>query len=292
MAAGPGEDIVDWLDHLTPLQALRRAAVRATLAPSVSNSQPWRFVLGGGALEVWADRTRQLPSDTNGRQLLISCGAALVNARAAVAAAGYEVSVDRFPDPRRPDLLARVTAHGGGLPADRGGLGALDAASGARRPYHQRFGDHRVPPGVVADLIAAAAAEDAHLMLVGDAEDRVTTSKYPLSRALDSRHPRAAHAEPTPGLGAVVLLLATAADTRSAWLRTGEALQRILLTATARGYTGNHLDDLLQDPDIRARLAADHALLTHPQAILHIGIAPLTPATRRRRLIDVLTEHP
>jgi nitroreductase len=38
--------------------ALRRAVVRATRAPSVHNTQPWRFVLTPDALEVWADWTR------------------------------------------------------------------------------------------------------------------------------------------------------------------------------------------------------------------------------------------
>jgi len=62
--------------------ALRAAAQRAILAPSVHNTQPWRFVLDSGGLEIHADRTRQLAVlDPTGRQLHLSVGCALPNAR-------------------------------------------------------------------------------------------------------------------------------------------------------------------------------------------------------------------
>ena len=72
--------------------ALRRAAVRATLAPSVHNTQPWRFELRPNELRIVADSSRQLQVlDPTARQLIISCGCALFNARVAVAASGLEV---------------------------------------------------------------------------------------------------------------------------------------------------------------------------------------------------------
>src|SRR5207248_497493 len=91
-------------------QLLRRAAVRATLAPSIHNSQPWRFVLRSQALEIYADWNRQLRViDPRGRQLLLSCGCALFNVRVSLAAGGYQAAVERFTDTARPDLVARVT---------------------------------------------------------------------------------------------------------------------------------------------------------------------------------------
>ena len=95
-------------------QALRRAAVRATLAPSVHNTQPWRFRLAPDALEIYLDGSRRLQVlDPFGRQQMISCGCALFNARVSLAASGVDVEVERFPDPLRPDLLARVRIVGG-----------------------------------------------------------------------------------------------------------------------------------------------------------------------------------
>ncbi len=93
--------------------ALRRAAVRATLAPSVHNTQPWRLSLGSDSVDLYRDPSRQLAVlDPSGRQLLISCGCALFNARVSLAASGWAVSVERFPDPSDPRLLARLRVTG------------------------------------------------------------------------------------------------------------------------------------------------------------------------------------
>src|SRR3954447_12356029 len=87
-----------------------RAAARGVLAPSLHNTQPWRFVISRGWLELHADPQRRLRVlDPRGRQLVISCGCALFNVRVALAAAGYDARVERLPDAERPDLLARVS---------------------------------------------------------------------------------------------------------------------------------------------------------------------------------------
>ena len=88
---------------------LREAAAAAGLAPSIHNTQPWRWRIGPAALELWADRTRQLPvSDPDGRMLTISCGAALHHARIYLAARGYRTLVVPYPDPDHPDHLAHL----------------------------------------------------------------------------------------------------------------------------------------------------------------------------------------
>ena len=76
-----------------PRTALRRAAVRATLAPSVHNTQPWSLRLTKeGGLDIFADRARQLAVlDPTSRQLTISCGCALLNARVSLAGDGIGV---------------------------------------------------------------------------------------------------------------------------------------------------------------------------------------------------------
>lgn len=92
--------------------ALRQAAEVATKAPSILNTQPWRWVVRGEQLELDADRTRQIHSiDPEGRLLTLCCGAALHHARLALRARGWEPEVERLPDPARPDVLARVAAH-------------------------------------------------------------------------------------------------------------------------------------------------------------------------------------
>ncbi len=88
---------------------LRRAAVRATLAPSVHNTQPWRFHLLEGRLDIYVDRARQLTVlDPTSRQMIISCGCAIMNARVSMAGDGVGLEVRRYPDKASPDLLATL----------------------------------------------------------------------------------------------------------------------------------------------------------------------------------------
>ncbi|MGE2719279.1 Acg family FMN-binding oxidoreductase [Mycolicibacterium celeriflavum] len=81
----------------------------ACRAPSLHNSQPWRWVIGRTAIELHADRSRVIRSaDSSGREALIACGAALDHFRVAMAAAGWTTAVETFPDPDKPDHLASV----------------------------------------------------------------------------------------------------------------------------------------------------------------------------------------
>src|SRR5690242_4716936 len=69
---------------------LRAALGYAVLAPSSHNTQPWRFALREDSVEVYADRSRALRVvDPDGRELAISCGAALFHLRLAMRALGY-----------------------------------------------------------------------------------------------------------------------------------------------------------------------------------------------------------
>lgn len=154
---------------------LRRAAARAIRAPSIHNTQPWRFVLTGDTLEIHADRTRQLGVlDPRGRQLSISCGCALYNARVAIAAAGYEPVVHRLPDEDRPDLLARVSI---GAPLHWPGSGALDRAIDQRRTNRRAFIGDPVPDWLITELTLAARAEHGLLLPVTEPVHRAAVAR-------------------------------------------------------------------------------------------------------------------
>jgi nitroreductase len=92
-------------DHET----LRAAVALATRAPSVHNTQPWRWSLSTESIHLFADWTRQVPAiDPDGRDLVISCGAALHHLRIALAALGWSTVVHRIPNPAQPHHLAAV----------------------------------------------------------------------------------------------------------------------------------------------------------------------------------------
>src|SRR5215472_10587372 len=80
----------------------------AARAPSVHNTQPWRFRVGPDAIELWTDPRRKLRADSSGREMLISCGAALFGLRLAIRSLSYLPVTELLPDPARLRLMARV----------------------------------------------------------------------------------------------------------------------------------------------------------------------------------------
>lgn len=146
-------------------------AVRVSLrAPSVFNTQPWKWRLAGDVLELTADPDRRLgATDAEGRLLLLSCGGALHHARAALAAAGWRAEVRRFPEEHRPGLLARirVTCRIDPDPVAR----SLVAAVSRRRTDRRAFGERRVSEQTLVRLRELVEAEGARLQVVP--EDRV-----------------------------------------------------------------------------------------------------------------------
>jgi hypothetical protein len=76
----------------------------------VHNTQPWWFSADSAGLSLYADSARQLAvADPDGRQLLISCGAALFTARLALREAGCIPEAQIMPDPAGPLLVARLS---------------------------------------------------------------------------------------------------------------------------------------------------------------------------------------
>ena len=129
-------------------------------APSVHNTQPWRFEVGEQAIELYADTGRQLQEDPAGREMLISCGAALYGLRLGICSLGYRPEVELFPGP----ALARVRA---GLaapmtPDERKMLQAVPHRHTHRGPFEPG----PLPGGLLARLQEDVAAEGATLYVV------------------------------------------------------------------------------------------------------------------------------
>jgi nitroreductase len=159
-----------------PTQAPQAAQLRfllgyAVLAPSTHNTQPWLFVLRDDTVELYADYQRVLPGvDAQGRELIISCGVALVYLRLAIRHFGYAAPVDLCPQGEEGDLLARI-ALGARCPStaaeDR-----LFHALGRRHTHRLPFSRWSVSQALRDELQAAVAAEGARLTLVQDSAPR------------------------------------------------------------------------------------------------------------------------
>lgn len=143
-----------------------RAAVGAAVrAPSLHNSQPWRFRLRDGTVEVRLDPAHRLPaSDPSGWAGRLAAGAAVLNLRLALAVQGWQPQVRLLPDPANPDLLAQVCPgpQRPATPAEQ----RLWQAIGRRSSHRAPFWPDPVPADTRTHLSAAARAEGAWLALL------------------------------------------------------------------------------------------------------------------------------
>ena len=138
----------------------------AARAPSVHNSQPWLFRVGQEAVELWCDPGRKVAADPIGREMLISCGAALFGLRLAVRSLGYQPVVDLLPERSRLRLVARV---GVGAAAPMNTLERQMLAAVPHRHTHRGpFAPGPLPAGLLAGLQNDALTEGAVLALVTD----------------------------------------------------------------------------------------------------------------------------
>ncbi|GGN64474.1 hypothetical protein GCM10010112_24740 [Actinoplanes lobatus] len=298
------------------------ASVRA---PSVYNTQPWRFAhRDDGTIEVWADRCQALPAaDPAGRELVISCGAALATLVLGIRWFGHQAVVRRLPDPAQPNLLAHVAAG----PAYSPGQQELDMFHAVldRHTHRGRFADIAVAPALLARLTTLARSAGVRACLIRDqrklrrmtrlttAAQRIQLRQPPVQdeltywlRAADTpERDGIVSPEPDPPAGttpvrfrdtrpdalpdrrATTILLASGRDDPMAWLRAGEALQRMLLHAARHGVNAAIYTQPLEVPSVRARMAA----LTgggYPQMLFQLGRSRGVSTAARRTPAEVL----
>ncbi|MFJ8751237.1 Acg family FMN-binding oxidoreductase [Streptomyces sp. NPDC102441] len=150
----------------TPLDLPGQAAVAAAAAaaPSVFNTQPWSFSVSPAGLDVYADPGRaSLPTASAERDVHLSCGAAVLNARAALARLGHGTRVSVLPDAGDPLLVARITVTD---EAPDQVLGRLYGWVHLRRTNRYPFAPEPLASEVVALLRDAASREGASLRLL------------------------------------------------------------------------------------------------------------------------------
>src|SRR3954462_2341708 len=152
---------------LLTIPDVRWVVAQAARAPSIHNTQPWRFVWDGEAFELHADTRRGLTAaDPQSRELVISCGAALYNLRLSLRKLGVDSEVTLLPDNDEARLLARVTVRPG-MPADVRAR-RMYAALTRRHTPRGSFEDRALSAELAVALQHAAAAEGAALVYAHD----------------------------------------------------------------------------------------------------------------------------
>ena len=145
----------------------------AGAAPSMHNTQPWRFEVNGNVIDVYLDRSRLLPvEDPTGRAARIGVGAAIFNLRVAAAHLGLDGWFGLLPDDERSDLMARVVVAPSvaAVPPLRLLYGQIERRHTERTPAR----DADIPPSTRDELQRVAFAEGAELhWLTPDSLDRL-----------------------------------------------------------------------------------------------------------------------
>jgi hypothetical protein len=319
-----------------PAEQVSTLLTAAGQAPSLHNSQPWRFRLRPRSIELHADLDRQLPiADPSGRELRLACGAALFNLRLALHARGIRPTVTIFPDPAQPALLAAVR-DGGRKPPTPSQLRLWEAIP-TRHTNRRPFDDAPVAPGEQHALRQAALEEGSWLQLIEEPDQRRTLQQLAarahreqladpafvaeLARWTGTGDRRdgvpasAGGPQPAPqdrwtlrdytaGSGAarvpgknfehepVLAVLSPYLPGPAADIGTGQALQRVLLTATTLGLSVSFLSQIVEVATTREQLRRLISGGRPPLAVLRIGRGYPVPATPRRDVADLVVPEP
>ena len=312
-------------------EEVAQVLVAATAAPSLHNSQPWRFRCIDSTIELRADLGRELPAtDPDHREMILACGAALLNLRLAIRMLNVAADVRLLPDPKQPELLAVVRPDGFARATESDQLlaGAIFRRHTSRRP----FLDEPVPEALSGRMRDAARSEQAWMAIV-------PIHQQPALRALLTRAHRIQSASPTfvaewqrwtgrpsgsdDGVAAasagqqprqedllimrdfgagsaagqpgknfetdpLVAVIGSFHDLPLGQLQAGQAMQRVLLTATASGLSSSFLSQVVEVQEPRAGLRELVGGGVWPQAVLRLGYGFAGSPTPRRNLGEVV----
>jgi nitroreductase len=296
-------------------ETIHTALSLATRAPSIHNSQPWRWRVGAQSLHLYADPYRHLArTDPDSRDLLLSCGTSLHHAVVALAALGWQARVHRLPNPAEPEHLASIELR----PNAAGALDVTLAAAIPRRRTDRRLYNAWSVPDADIALIGARAARagvsvrqvaslpslerivaEAVRQHVSDhdylSELSAWSGRYASVAGVPARNtPQSDPMAPIPGRlfagpalaqprdiaseddAAVVLALGTNDDSPVARLRAGEATSLVLLSATAFGLASCPVTEPLEITETREAVQREvFGDSGVPQMLLRIGWAPV-----------------
>ena len=108
-------------------------------------------------------------------------------------------------------------------------------------------------------------------------------------RTFDLGSRQAAKDEDLARGSALLAVLTTANDDIADWIAAGQAMQRVLLTATAAGLRASFLNQPIEVPSLRRQLQNTLGLAGQPQLLLRFGYGTSGAPTPRRSVSDMLT---
>jgi hypothetical protein len=311
------------------LDVVRHAVDLACRAPSVHNSQPWHWTLTDDRLELHTDPQRLLKTaDPTGRQMVISCGAALHHLQVALTAVRWTAAIERLPEGPHSPHLATIRFRHDARPQSHD----FDLAAAMRHRYSDRRAFDPLKtwgPGTLSEVVRGRGARltvlpaDARRTLAEATELTAAARRYDAMYHTEL-HWWAGHSIPAGGIpptalataeerarvgigrnfpsgndthGAdstqidrsTVVVLSTGTDTRMDWLRCGEALSAVLLDATVNKVATCPLTHVTEVSQSRTMIGNLLPEPAYAQALVRLGtVGVRAPRQTPRREVNTV----
>lgn len=253
-------------------------------APSPCDVRPWEFHRDGDELELLACAGRApAQGEAALREVIVSCGAALLNMRIALRHFGRRDDVHLLPDPKDPSIVARIRAgrHAHETPRDREMFYAIER----RHTVHGELAG-TIPDRLVDLCRTEAQVYGAWLHLITAPADREA-----IADLIFEAHMAAADAMDAPACddwhgttlaeaatvrrmvrhAPVLMLLGTYGDDAAHWIAAGEALEAVLLHAAAHGTFAAFANQPLRSSKLRPWVTAVAGHRGSPHVLFGLG---------------------
>ncbi len=160
----------DLAEAWTTATGVDRILLAATMAPSSHNTQPWRFSVDSGKIDLLGDMDRTMgKADPRLRELHVSLGCALENAVIAAAGAGTPLAVERVPGVPGSHFARLHFAPQGATTDARADLAA---AIPIRRTNRGPYDEQRAVAPAALDALGALASENVRVVWLTSAGAR------------------------------------------------------------------------------------------------------------------------
>lgn len=306
---------------------LKHLVKYAILAPSIHNSQPWKFAVRGDEIRVLADRTRQLKvADPDARELYISVGCAIENLLIVATYFGLHTTVTYFPDPQDEVWVATISfSEGAGAPSlvDQEIFHAIALRHTNRQTYAnkpltendlQRLGASVREPDVTLQV-----SDDTHLKLAvnalvvsaditqfADPNYRDELSNWiqqgefgyrwlisrmgQLATTYLASHHKTVKPEADIVINAPLLaLITTHADDRRSQVKAGQVFERLALQATTLNIGIQPLSQIVQVRELKPELLRLFGAATEfPQMVFRLGYTDIATGDTSRKSVDTV----
>lgn len=320
LATAPTSPVVD--------EGVRALVRRAQLAPSSHNTEPWRFRIVSGGLELVADHGRWLPvTDADRRELYLGLGCALENLLVAAEHFGYAHDTVLFPHEDSDDVVAAVRLRPGGWPSLHRPAGLFRAIE-ARHTHRGRYDADPPSPATLGVLAASVVEAGVGIRFLTEAEERAAVAEWvryadellfasagyrrelahsiaggalgdpwPLSRITATTVARfdvgrrvARRDRAAVEAGPTLGLITAEPDTPRSQVAAGQALERVWLRATDLGLRLQPMSAPLQVPEGRRSLSTAFAGGRPLQHLFRMGYAPPPRRRSARRPLEEVLE--